>query len=110
MTPAHRRSPGPAAGLRSPRPTGRRRRAAAWAATATSRAVVARALAYAVGVGALLIAINHGDAILAGEIDGSRALRMALTVLVPYCVSTASSVGAVLGAARHADSDEVGCE
>ena len=47
-------------------------------------------------VGTVLIVINHGDAILAGHLDGPRVLKMALTVLVPYCVSTASSVGAML--------------
>lgn len=62
---------------------------------ATSRAVVRRALGYAVVVGALLVAINHGDVLLHGEIDGGRALRMGLTVLVPYAVSTLSSVQAL---------------
>jgi hypothetical protein len=47
-----------------------------------------------------LIAINHGDAILAGTIDGNRLFKMALTVLVPYCVSTLSSVGALRGVER----------
>ena len=62
---------------------------------ALQRAVVRRALAYAVVVGALLIAINHGDALLAGEISMGRVLKMALTALVPYYVSTASSVSAI---------------
>ena len=53
--------------------------------------VVRRALAYALVVGAILIAINQGDALLAGEISVGRALKMILTALVPYCVSTASS-------------------
>ena len=57
--------------------------------------MVRRALLYAVVVGAVLIAINHGDALLAGRIERGRALRMALTVLVPYVVSTLSSVGAL---------------
>ena len=57
--------------------------------------VVRRALAYAVVVGSLLIAINHGHALLAGEVDGGRLLRMGLTVMVPYAVSTLSSVGAL---------------
>ena len=43
-------------------------------------ALVKRVLAFAVVVGAVLIAINHGDAILAGEISGDRALRMGLKV------------------------------
>jgi len=60
--------------------------------------VVRRALAFAVVVGSVLIAINHGDALLAGEVDGTRWLKMGLTVLVPYVVSTWSSVLAVRGA------------
>lgn len=49
---------------------------------------------YAVVVGTVLVAINHGDALLRGELDGLRLLRMGLTVMVPYVVSTLSSVGA----------------
>jgi hypothetical protein len=66
-----------------------------WLQLATSRTVVVRALKYAVGVGAILIAINHGDALLAGEVGSGRVAKMGLTMLVPYCVSTASSVGAM---------------
>lgn len=66
-----------------------------WLQVAASRAVVVRALKYAVGVGAILIAINHGDALLSGQVDGVRVAKMGLTALVPYCVSTASSVGAL---------------
>jgi len=62
---------------------------------ATEPAIVRRALGYAVGVGAILIAINHGDALLRGDIDGLRAFKMALTVCVPYAVSTLSSVAAL---------------
>ncbi len=57
--------------------------------------VVRRALLYGVVVGAILIAINHGDALLRGDIDGVRVLKMLLTPLVPYAVSTFSSVGAI---------------
>ncbi|MBW2725240.1 MAG: nitrate/nitrite transporter NrtS, partial [Deltaproteobacteria bacterium] len=39
---------------------------------ATSWPVVRRALGYAVIVGALLIAINHGDAIVRGDLDPVR--------------------------------------
>ncbi|MCP4007218.1 MAG: phosphoenolpyruvate protein kinase [bacterium] len=63
--------------------------------SATQKPVVKRALLYAVVVGAILIAINHADALLRGDIDSTRVFKMALTVLVPYCVSTASSVGAL---------------
>lgn len=57
--------------------------------------VVKRALKYAVVVGAILISINHGDALLRGDVSSARLLRMGLTVLVPYVVSTLSSVGAM---------------
>ena len=66
-----------------------------WLETATSGPVVRRALFYAVVVGAVLITINHGDAILRGELDRVRLLKMTLTVFVPYTVSTLSSVQAM---------------
>ena len=66
-----------------------------WLKLAFEPAVVRRATAFAVIVGAVLIAINHGDAILRGELDGVRAAKMGLTVIVPYVVSTLSSVGAI---------------
>ena len=67
---------------------------------AFSREVVRRASGYGLVVGAILIAINHGDAVLRGEVDTGRGLRMVLTVLVPYTVSTLSSVQACLAARR----------
>lgn len=66
-----------------------------WLQLALTLSVIRRGLAYAVIVGAILIVINHGDALLHGEVSASRAWRMGLTVLVPYMVSTLSSVGAM---------------
>ena len=57
--------------------------------------VVRRALGYAVAVGAILIAINHADALLRGDVDGVRIFKMLLTLCVPYAVSTLSSVSAM---------------
>ena len=76
---------------------------AEWLRLATRPSVMRRALQYAVVVGAVLIAINHGDAILRRDMSIGRLLRMALTVTVPYAVSTASSVGALreLDRSRH---------
>ncbi len=68
---------------------------AEWWRLAGSTSVVRRALGYAVVVGAILIAINHGDALLQGELDATRLWKMGLTVLVPYTVSTLSSVSAL---------------
>lgn len=62
---------------------------------ALESSVIKRALKYAVVVGLILIGINHGDAILRGDLTGGRLLKMAVTVIVPYLVSTLSSVGAL---------------
>ena len=64
-------------------------------AIAKRRDVVVRALKTAVLVGVVLIAINHGDALLSGDVDSARLAKILLTLLVPYCVSTWSSVGAI---------------
>lgn len=66
-----------------------------WIAMASSKKVVQRALKYALVVGALLIAINHGDAVLSGDLTLRRLMKMLLTVFVPYAVSTSSSVSAM---------------
>jgi hypothetical protein len=71
-----------------------------WFQLAIRPAVVRRAFGYAVVVGAVLILINHGDAIVRGDISIVRLLRMMLTVTVPYVVSTASSVGALRDARK----------
>ncbi len=63
-----------------------------WIRQASSWPVVRRALLFAVVVGAILIAINHGAAIVRGEVDAGRLVQMGLTLLVPYTVSTLSSV------------------
>ena len=64
-------------------------------ALAFRRDVGLRAGKTAVFVGLILIAINHGDALLAGQWTPGRILKMLLTFAVPYCVSTFSSVGAL---------------
>ena len=76
-----------------------------WLTVACQRGVVLRACKYAVVVGAVLITINHGDALLVGDVDLPRLLKMALTVLVPYVVSTLSSVGATLALRRAGEGE-----
>jgi|CXWL01.1.fsa_nt_gi hypothetical protein len=66
-----------------------------WLRMALQPLVIRRAALYAVVVGAILIAINHGGALLAGDVSGNRIVRMVLTTAVPYVVSTLSSVGAM---------------
>jgi len=58
--------------------------------------VVWRASKYAFFVGIILILINQGDIIYRGEVTSINLIKMGLTVLVPYFVSTCSSVGAIL--------------
>jgi hypothetical protein len=65
-----------------------------WLRIAAEASVRRRALRTVV-VGSTLITINHGDAILHGDFSGARLLKMALTLVVPYLVSTFSSVGAI---------------
>ena len=66
---------------------------------AFSRGVVARAVKVTLVVGCILTAINHGDALLAGDIDSVRLAKVLLTFLVPYCVSVYTAAAA----AAHAD-------
>ena len=59
------------------------------------RDVRIRAFKTALFVGVILIVINHADALLAGAIDATRLLKMLVTMLVPYSVSTYASVRAI---------------
>jgi hypothetical protein len=58
-------------------------------------------------VGPILIAINHGDAILRGDMSLPRFGRMLLTILVPYTVSTISSVAAIREQRRSAAANRI---
>ena len=66
-----------------------------WWTLARQGSVVKRALVYAVIVGPVLIAINHGDTIVRGQVNFISLLKMGLTFFVPYVVSTCSSVAAL---------------
>jgi len=57
--------------------------------------VVRPALKIAFIVGTVLVLINHGSAVLAGQLDGPRLLQILLTYCVPYCVSSYSTVRAI---------------
>jgi hypothetical protein len=72
-----------------------------WFRVARRPVIVRRAIAFAIVVGAVLIGINHGDAILRGDVSTLRLCKMALTVVVPYAVSTLSSVAAVVEQERE---------
>ena len=62
--------------------------------TARRPEVVRTALRFALIVGPVLVLINHGDALLAGEMDAVTWLKSGLTMIVPYAVSTLSSISA----------------
>jgi len=66
-----------------------------WLRISCERQVVVRSMKYAFIVGPILIAINEGDMILAGNVTNIMVAKMLLTVCVPYLVSTFSSVGAI---------------
>lgn len=76
-----------------------------WVDLAFQRSVVRQSLAYAIAVGAVLTLINHGEAILHDQIDANRVVKIGLTVLVPYVVSTLSSVGAMRKCKEQHDGD-----
>ena len=66
-----------------------------WLKLCVAPSVVRRAALTALVVGTILITINYGEAILNGELTRAQAVRMVLTIFVPYCVSTYSSVSAI---------------
>ena len=77
---------------RKPRPTTFRE----WCSLVCRFSVVKRGLKFCLVVGIVLIAINHGDVIMRGELQPINYVKMGLTVIVPYMVSVFSSVGAII--------------
>ena len=77
---------------RNPRPT----TFTEWCSLVCRMSVVKRGLKFCVIVGVILIAINHGDVILRGQLQPINYIKMGLTVMVPYMVSVVSSVGAII--------------
>ena len=51
-----------------------------------------RSLKLAIVVGTVLVAINYGDSILRGDTEKIAWFKIALTYIVPYCVSTYSAI------------------
>ena len=58
------------------------------------RETIIRAIKVALVVGPILIIINHHDSILNYELSNHLYFKIALTFLVPYCVSAYSSAQA----------------
>lgn len=63
-----------------------------WLRLAAHPGTVRRASFTAVIVGSVLVGINHGPALLAGDFTRGRLVQMVMTYFVPYIVSTVSSV------------------
>lgn len=61
-----------------------------------SRTVIRRAAYSALVVGSILIIINHSDVLMRGEFGYFRLFQMVLTMIVPYIVSTVSSVTTIM--------------
>jgi hypothetical protein len=66
-------------------------------------AVVRTATRFALVVGPILVMINHGDSIIAGEMTTIDWLKSALTMLVPYTVSTLSSISVYMSCQSNTD-------
>ena len=66
-----------------------------WLRLARRRDVVARAVRVALVVGTILIIINYADRAIASDLTANDWIKMAITYLVPYGVSTCSAVGAI---------------
>ena len=58
-------------------------------------ALVKRAIIISLIVGTILVTINHGHIICKGEVCWFTVMQILLTMLVPYTVSTLSSVLAI---------------
>ena len=67
---------------------------------ALRRSVVLRASRVGLVVGGILIALNQGDVLLSGDVSPGTLVKMILTPIVPYLVSTFSSVAAIRQAER----------
>jgi hypothetical protein len=61
-----------------------------------SKNVMRRAFLTALVVGTILAVINYADSLLRGTITSAQVTRMLITFLVPYFVSTYSSVSTIL--------------
>lgn len=66
---------------------------AGWLFEARQPEIVRRALRVAAVVGTLLVALNYTDRFLAGTVAPLDWLKMGLTYVVPYGVSTFTAVG-----------------
>ncbi|WED27295.1 nitrate/nitrite transporter NrtS [Vibrio sp. DW001] len=69
--------------------------------TAKQPSILKRSTKVALIVGTILMFINHGDAIFAGELESARLGKIIITYFVPFLVSTQASVTATLHAMKQ---------
>ena len=67
-----------------------------WLELARRPDIVSRSTRVALVVGTLLALINHGGRLLDLNVDAEIVIKICLTYLVPYCVSTWASVQTAL--------------
>ena len=67
-----------------------------WLQIAMRKDVVRRGIKVGLFVGTVLVVINQGNLMLAGEWSSEMLLKTLMTYIVPYCVSTYASVSAIL--------------
>lgn len=77
-----------------------------WLAAAWEDSVRRRAVRVGLVVGTVLALINHGDRLFSASMDRGAWLRICLTYVVPYCVSTWASVQAIRERERTSASGE----
>lgn len=63
-----------------------------WKKIALSENVLKRSVKISAIVGPILALLNHGDKIFYGNFQALDAIKVLLTFLVPFCVSTYASV------------------
>ncbi|EHY9869704.1 nitrate/nitrite transporter NrtS [Vibrio vulnificus] len=69
---------------------------------AKTPSILKRSIKVAAIVGTVLMMINHGDALFAGQVESEHVLKILLTYMVPFCVSTQASVSATLAMRKSA--------
>ncbi|MGJ8686078.1 MAG: nitrate/nitrite transporter NrtS [Spongiibacteraceae bacterium] len=71
-----------------------------WLDLARRPDIVSRSVKVGLFVGTILALINHGERLLSLDLDATASLKIALTYLVPYSVSTWSAVQTAIAADR----------
>lgn len=63
-----------------------------WLSIAFDARILKRSLMVSLFVGTILMVINHGDVIIHGNLTATHIFKIVLTYVVPFLVSTYSSV------------------